>query len=62
MTAQSGLMNMTHHLHNLQAGAIENRILLLRNPKVIIDADLAEFYGVSTKRLNEQLGKMAGLT
>ncbi len=55
-------MNMTHHLHNLQAGAIENRILLLRNPKVIIDADLAEFYGVSTKRLNEQLGKMAGLT
>jgi hypothetical protein len=32
---------------------IENRILLVRGEKVIIDADLAEFYGVPTKRLNE---------
>ena len=36
-------------------GKIENRILLIRGEKVIIDADLAEFYGVSTKRLNEQV-------
>jgi len=34
---------------------IEQRILLLRTEKVIIDADLADFYGVSTKRLNEQV-------
>jgi hypothetical protein len=34
---------------------IENRILLVRGEKVIIDADLAEFYGVPTKRLNEQV-------
>ena len=34
---------------------IENRILLIRDQKVIIDADLAEFYGVPTKRLNEQV-------
>ena len=27
---------------------IENRILLIRGEKVIIDADLAEFYGVPT--------------
>jgi hypothetical protein len=37
------------------AGKIENRILLIRGHKVIIDADLAEFYGVPTKRLNEQV-------
>jgi hypothetical protein len=36
-------------------GKIENRILLVRGEKVIIDTDLAEFYGVPTKRLNEQV-------
>ena len=36
-------------------GRIQQRILLIRGEKVIIDADLAEFYGVSTKRLNEQV-------
>ncbi len=36
-------------------GNIENRILFIRGEKVIIDADLAEVYGVSTKRLNEQV-------
>jgi len=35
--------------------AIERRILLVRGEKVIIDADLATFYGVTTKRLNEQV-------
>jgi hypothetical protein len=34
---------------------IENRILLIRSQKVMLDADLAELYGVSTKRLNEQV-------
>lgn len=38
-----------------RASDIERRILLIRNEKVIIDADLAEFYGVPTKRLNEQV-------
>jgi hypothetical protein len=36
-------------------GKIENRILMIRGEKIIIDADLAEFYGVPTKRLNEQV-------
>jgi hypothetical protein len=40
-------------------GKIENRILLIRGNKVIIDADLAEFYGVRTKRLNEQVKRNA---
>ena len=34
---------------------IENRILLIRGRKVIIDADLARLYGVTTSRLNEQV-------
>jgi len=36
-------------------GKIEQRILFIRGEKVIVDADLAEFYGVPTKRLNEQV-------
>jgi len=39
----------------IPTGKIENRILMIRGEKVIIDADLAEFYGVPTKRLNEQV-------
>jgi hypothetical protein len=34
---------------------IQQRILLIRDEKVVLDADLAEFYCVSTKRLNEQV-------
>jgi hypothetical protein len=36
-------------------GKIEQRILLIQGEKVIVHADLAEFYGVPTKRLNEQV-------
>ncbi len=35
--------------------AIEQMIFLIRNTKVMIDRDLAKLYGVSTKRLNEQV-------
>jgi hypothetical protein len=34
---------------------IESRIFLIRGQKVMLDADLAELYGVETKRLNEQV-------
>lgn len=34
---------------------IEPRIYLIRGQKVMIDEDLAELYGVPTKRLNEQV-------
>ena len=34
---------------------LESRILTIRGQKVIIDADLAELYGTTTKRLNEQV-------
>jgi hypothetical protein len=39
----------------IQIGQIEQRILLIRGEKVIIDSDLAEFYNVPIKRLNEQV-------
>ena len=34
---------------------IERSILLIRGHKVMLDADLAKVYGVTTKRLNEQV-------
>lgn len=34
---------------------IENRILTLRGKPIMIDRDLAELYGVESKRLNEQV-------
>lgn len=34
---------------------IANKIIELRGKKVMIDSDLARLYGVSTKRLNEQV-------
>lgn len=34
---------------------IVSKILVIRGQKIMIDADLAELYGVPTKRLNEQV-------
>jgi hypothetical protein len=34
---------------------IAQRILVFRGQRVLLDADLASLYGVSTKRLNEQI-------
>jgi hypothetical protein len=38
---------------------IERKIYLIRGEKVMLDADLAELYGVTTKRLNEQVKRNA---
>jgi len=37
----------------------EERIQTIRGEKIILDADLAELYGVSTKRLNQQIKRNA---
>ena len=34
---------------------IKNKIFTIRGVQVMLDRDLAELYGVSTKRLNEQV-------
>ena len=39
----------------LSVGIITDKILVLRGRKVMLDKDLASLYGVSTKRLNEQV-------
>ena len=36
---------------------IASKVVLLRGVKVILDRDLAELYGVETKRLNEQVSR-----
>ena len=46
-------MEKSKNLINI--GTIQQRILLIRSVKVIIDADLAAVYGVQTRRLNEQI-------
>jgi hypothetical protein len=38
---------------------IQNRILVLRGQRVLLDRDLAALYGVPTKRLNEQVRRNA---
>src|SRR5437868_1472058 len=41
-------------MNDLEPAKIERRIYSVRGVRVILDADLAALYGVSTKRLNEQ--------
>ncbi len=40
--------------------AIEEKILVIRGHRVMLDFDLAEIYGISTKRLNEQVKRNSG--
>ncbi len=39
----------------IPGGQIEDRIYTVRGKRVMLDADLARLYGVTTKRLNEQI-------
>ncbi len=39
---------------------IQNKTMLIRGEKFMLDADLAKLCGVSTKRLNEQLRRNLG--
>ena len=38
---------------------IMNKIYYIRGQKVMLDSDLAELYGVETRRLNEQVARNA---
>ena len=46
---------MSNKLAIIPAERIERAILLIRGHRVMLDTDLAAIYGVSTKRLNEQV-------
>src|ERR1041384_995976 len=49
--------NLTTNTLSVTVQLIERRIYLIRGQKVMIDADLAELYGVPTSRLNEQVSR-----
>lgn len=40
---------------NISVEVVAAKILLVRGKRVMVDSDLADLYGVPTKRLNEQV-------
>jgi hypothetical protein len=50
---------MTKELATTDESFIQSAILTIRGLKVVLDADLARIYGVTTKRLNEQVKRNA---
>lgn len=59
MCKEAGRLGMASTSRVIRVGDIEQRILLVRGEKAIVDADLAAFYGVATRRLNEQVKRNA---
>ncbi len=47
-------------LETVPLEVVAHKILLIRGQKVMLDSDLAEFYEVDTKRLNEQVRRNTG--
>lgn len=43
----------------IPAGVVEQKILVIRGQRIILDSDLARLYGTTTKRLNEQVRRNA---
>lgn len=52
MTSKRGRINMSNLL---STEVITSKIFVIRDKKVMLDRDLAFLYGVTTKRLNEQV-------
>lgn len=50
-----GSLNMTKKQILVPIERIKNKILLIRGQKIMIGTDLADLYGVTTKRLYEQV-------
>ena len=46
---------MNNDITLLESKAIQTKIYTVRDIQVMLDRDLAELYGVETKRLNEQV-------
>jgi hypothetical protein len=55
-----GDQTMTEGNSLVPAERIERAILSLRGHRVMLDFDLADVYGVSTRRLNEQVRRNEG--
>jgi ORF6N domain len=50
---------MKKRVHVVPPDTVQSRIRTIRGQKVILDTDLAAIYGVTTKRLNEQVKRNA---
>ena len=48
---------MSAAIEPLSIGEVAQRIIVIRGQRVLLDADLARFYGESTKRLNQQVNR-----
>jgi len=46
---------MSHEVSIIRSNDIQGRIFTIRGQQVMVDRDLAELYGVESKRLNEQV-------
>jgi hypothetical protein len=46
-------------MKGISVAGIEKAIFMIRGQKVMLDSDLAMLYGVTTKRLNEQVRRDA---
>ena len=51
----SNLVMLMNRSAIILAKKVSSKIIVLRNQKVILDADLAELYGVTVKQLNQQV-------
>jgi len=51
---------MNNNTNLIPVNRITRAIHLLRGERVILDADIAELYGVPTKRLNESVRRNLG--
>jgi hypothetical protein len=52
---KTNLLPMPAKRRATMASAVESRILFLRHQRVILDADIADLYGVPVKVLNQQI-------
>jgi phage regulator Rha-like protein len=62
MILRSQIVTSSLHMKNtavVLAKRVDSKIQVLRGQKVILDADLAELYGVPVKRLNQQVKRNA---
>jgi len=50
-------MPRSTRLESVPAELIQRRILILRGKRVLLDADLARFYGVATRELNKAVAR-----
>ena len=52
-TKKKQLIVPTQHVGMISNADVQSRIIYVRDSSVIVDADVAEIYGVETKRVNE---------